>query len=75
MINYFNKKSPVSEIPEVNFEDWKSRIATEGLVEKVQNAYHVLKDQKYDVARIAESLATQESQDLSDINRELAFHA
>ena len=44
MINYFNKKSTVNEVGEIDFNEWKSRIATEGLVEKVESAYHLLKD-------------------------------
>ena len=41
----------------------------------MEGAYAQLKQQKYDVKKVADVLATSESQDLSDINRELAFHA
>ena len=35
MINYFNKKSPVTNIPTIEWNDWKDKIATVGLVDKV----------------------------------------
>lgn len=35
MINYYNRKSNVESLPQIDFEDWKGRIATKGLVEKV----------------------------------------
>jgi hypothetical protein len=35
MINYFNKKSPVNNIPNIEWNEWKEKIATVGLVEKV----------------------------------------
>ena len=75
MINYFNKKSPVNDIPNIEWNEWKDKIATVGLVEKVQKNYETLRTERYDVEKVADQLATTESKDLNDINRELAFHA
>jgi hypothetical protein len=75
MVNYYNRKSNVERIPEIDFASWEGKIATTGLVEKVKNNYEKLMEERYNVAQVAESLANETSQDLNNINRELAFHA
>ena len=59
MINYYNRKSTVEALPEIDFEDWKGRIATKGLVDKVQANFESLKEERYEVEKVASQLASE----------------
>ena len=74
MVNYLNRKSNVTEIKDIEWNSWKDQIASEGIVEKVQKNYESLISENYDIARCADQVTNQHSEDLDNINRELAFH-
>ena len=59
----------------INWESWKGKIATEGLVDKVKANYESLVSERYDVNKICDQVLGHNSEDLDNINRELAFHA
>ena len=49
LVELFNRKVQVSGIQEPNWEEWKSKIHTPGVVDKIREKYHAFMKTTYDV--------------------------
>ena len=48
----------------INFPEWKDKIITKGLVDKVQVNYEDLSSQEYDLQRVFDSIFTKDSKSI-----------
>lgn len=53
----------------IDWNDWKSRIITEGLVDRVQENYEAQNKEEYELDRIFTDIFSRDSKALDDIVR------
>jgi len=74
ILSYLNRPSQVENIPEINWEQWKEEIFTEGLVDKVKANHDTLTSEEYNVENVITQLVSTPSKELEDITNELFYH-
>ncbi len=73
LINYYNKDSNEIE-PMINFQSYGEKIATPGLVMKVQENYKELMEENYNSEEILTQVLDSESGYYREMNAEFMFH-
>ena len=74
LINYYNRAPVSTEFKEFDWEKWREDIATDGLVDKIQQNYESLISEKYDVEGIAKHVQDSEVPEYRALNNELLYH-
>lgn len=67
VIQFYNKPAITTEIQEVNWEEWSSRLNSKWIVDKVRENTESLLGEKYNVAAIAEKITSQPSEEYTRI--------
>ena len=67
VISFYNKAPDAVELPEINWEDWSTKITTKGLVDKIRANTQSLLGQKYNLTAVAERLGAEKSEDYKRI--------
>jgi len=75
LLNFYIRPSTYEHESEINWEEWKDKIQTEGLVDKIKTNYDSLKEEKYNLESVTNAIISVPSKELEDISNELYFHS
>ena len=64
----------MDSLKEIDFESWKGKINTKGLVDKIQNNYIELCKEEYDMKEASKSLQGDASLEDKNIDSLLIYH-
>jgi len=73
LISYFNREAE-AETKEINWENWKKEIKTEGLVDKIKKNYEDINQQQYNREEVMQKVFSSESTQFRNMNAELNYH-
>jgi hypothetical protein len=62
-------------VPGIDWNTWKSEIATPGLVEKLHKNYEELSKEQYNIDGISKNLVQTRSKELQELDNELLYHS
>ena len=74
LINFYNREFQENEKSKINWDEWKSKIQTKGLVDKIQANTEELLEKSYNTEPIMEKVKNSVSEHEDSINKELHFH-
>jgi len=74
LVSFFNRPAQTDAVPEINWDQWRNEIFTEGLVDKVKANYESLTAEEYNVENVITQLVSTPSKELEEITNELFYH-
>lgn len=73
LVSFFAKPLPATT-PEPDWTDWRQRISTPGLVERIESNFHSLSQEDYEIDQLARKVQESATPEFSRLSAHLTYH-